>query len=74
MDLTKKKTLQMQARCSFDETFIYSHYPSMENSVPHPLFLNVSTSHMKLEDYDGTTDWLKYKVYFDQLAKLYFWD
>ena len=29
---------------------------------------------MKPEDYDGTTDWSEYKVYFDQLAKLYNWD
>ena len=35
------------------------------------LFSNVSTPHMKPEDYDGTTDWLEYKVYFDQLAELY---
>ena len=38
------------------------------------LFSNVSTPHMKSDNYDGTTDWLEYKVYFDQLAELYGWD
>ena len=29
---------------------------------------------MNPEDYDGTTDWLEYKLYFNQLAELYSWD
>ena len=29
---------------------------------------------MKPEDYDGITNWLEYKVYFDQLAELNSWD
>lgn len=35
----------------------------------------VSTQpHMKPEDYDGTSDWSEYKIYFDQLAELYNWE
>ena len=48
--------------------------PMIENPAPHPLFLRVSIPHMKPEDYDGTTEWLEYKVYFNQLAELYGWD
>ena len=43
----------------------------IEDLAPRPLFSNISTPHMKPEDYDGTTDCLEYKVYFDQLAELY---
>ena len=48
--------------------------PMIENPAPRPLFSNISTPHMKPEDYDCTTDWLEYKVYFDQLVELYGWD
>ena len=34
----------------------------------------VSAPHIKPEDYDGTTDWSEYKIYFDQLSELYGWE
>ena len=36
---------------------------------PHP-HIN-APPHIKPEDYDGTTDWIAYQIYFDQLAELY---
>ena len=36
---------------------------------PHP---HISApSHIKPKDYDGTTDWTEYQIYFDQFAALY---
>ena len=42
---------------------------------PPPARPVVSTSpQMRPEDYDGTTDWSEYLIYFEQLAELYGWD
>ena len=30
--------------------------------------------HIKPEEYDGTTDWSEYQIYFEQLSNLYGWD
>ena len=47
--------------------------PPVPASVPfHPPHPHVSASpHIKPEDYDETTDWTEYQIYFDQLAELY---
>ena len=50
-------------------------HPHPVRNVPAPPMPTVSAlPHVKPEDYDGTSDWLEYKVYFDQLAELYAWD
>ena len=42
---------------------------------PHPPRQWVSTApRFKPEDYDGTTSWTEYQMYFDQLAELSEWD
>ena len=49
--------------------------PPAWNLPPRPALPMVSTTpHMKPEDYDGTSDWAEYKIYFDQMAELYNWD
>ena len=36
--------------------------------------VSTSPQPIKPEMYDGTTDWLEYQIYFDQLAELFGWD
>ena len=50
--------------------------PGRNPLPPHllPPQQTVSTPHIKPEDYDGTSDWSEYLIYFDQLAELYHWD
>ena len=49
--------------------------PAPKMGLPQPVQHAVSTPpHIKPEDYDGTTDWSEYHMYFEQLAELYGWD
>ena len=42
---------------------------------PQPTRPLVSTHpHLKPEEYDGTTDWSEYLIYFEQLSELYGWE
>ena len=41
---------------------------------PSPARPVVSTPQIKPEDFDGTTDWSEYLIYFEQLSELYGWD
>ena len=49
--------------------------PPMWDQPPRPAPPMVSTPpHFKPEDYDGTSDWSEYEIYFEQMAELYNWD
>ena len=52
----------------------HHYHPVDYNPPPPPVHNLVSTPSLKPEDYDGTTDWAEYQIYFDQLAELYGWD
>ena len=42
--------------------------------LPGPPVVSTPPSPIKPEMYDGTTDWSEYKIYFDQMSELLYWD
>ena len=50
----------------------YQHQPRHNHHHMHQM---VSTHpHIKPEEYDGTSDWSEYLIYFEQLSELYAWE
>jgi hypothetical protein len=48
------------------------HPPSPPRPMVHETVSRVP--HIKPEDYDGTTEWSEYYMYFEQMSELYGWD